>query len=153
MEDKNLPSSIHRSSFIIHHFVRRRLMARLLLSLAVMSTVVVLAGCAKQETPKVPVRGTVTLDQKPLKDGRIVFSTRGKAPETLQITNGTFEGTVEEGERRVEILAYKDAPPVPMEGVPPEPNKVNYLPARYNSESRLKATVNPGGSLDLKFEL
>ncbi len=127
-------------------------MARLFLSLAVMSTVV-LAGCSKQETPKVPVRGTVTLDKKPLEDGQIVFSTPGKAPEALPITNGTFEGTVEAGERKVEILAYKDAPPVPMEGVPADVNKVNYLPARYNTESQLRTTVNPEGSLDLKFDL
>jgi hypothetical protein len=127
-------------------------MARLVLSLAVLSTVV-LAGCSKQQTPKVPVRGTVTLDKKPLGEGEIVFSTPGKAPEALPIKNGTFEGAVEEGERKVEILAYKDAPAVPMEGEPAGSNKVNYLPGRYNSESQLRATVKPGGSLDLKFDL
>ncbi len=127
-------------------------MARLFLSLVILSTVV-LAGCSKETAKVVPVRGTVTLDKKPLADGKIVFSTPGKAPEALPITNGTFEGKVEAGERKVEILAYKDAPPVPMEGVPPGENKVNYLPARYNSESQLRATVSPGGSLDLKFDL
>ncbi|MCC6419062.1 MAG: hypothetical protein IT429_12580 [Gemmataceae bacterium] len=128
-------------------------MARLFRTVAVLG-MVLLVGCSK-ETPKASVRGTVTLDKKPLKDGQIIFATPGKAPEALPIKDGKFEGTVELGERKVEILSYKVAPAVKMEGeaAPTEPNKVNILPARYNTESQLRTTIKEGGSPDLKFNL
>lgn len=128
-------------------------MVRLLvLSLAVL-VAAGLAGCSKGGPSRAPVRGTVTLDKKPLADGQIVFVTPGKAPEALPIANGAFDGSVEVGERKVEILAYKDAPGVKMDGEPDTPSKVNYLPTRYNSASQLTATVKPEGTLDLKFDL
>lgn len=123
--------------------------------LPLMVAVFILAGCGGPAAPpQVQVKGTVTLDQKPLKEGEITFSTPGKSPETLPINNGEFQGMVQVGEKRVEIAAYKDAPPPPpMEGVTFEPSKINYLPARYHSDSTLKASVTAQGPNEFKFEV
>jgi hypothetical protein len=126
-------------------------MVRLLFSLALLAAVASV-GCDKA-TPKAQVRGTVTLDKKLLPEGQILFVTPGKPPEALPITNGNYEGTVEVGARRVEILAYKTAAAVPMQGETFEPTKVNYLPPRYNTDSSLKADVTASGSNEFKFEL
>jgi len=99
------------------------------------------------------VRGTVTVDKQPLADGQIFFQIQGKAPVVLPIKDGAFEGKVEPGERKVEIMAYKEAASVPMEGVKFEPSKVNYLPERYNTSTTLKATVTEAGPNEFKFDL
>lgn len=113
-----------------------------------------LSGCAKGPPPKALVRGKVTLDKKPLKEGEIYFVTMGKAPEKLLIVNGAYEGMVEVGERRVEVRAYKDAPkPPPMEGVTFEPGKMNYIIPRYNTDSVLKTTINAPGPNEYNVEV
>lgn len=126
-------------------------MARVALT-ALVGAVLVLAGCSK-EPPKAPVKGTVTLDKKPLKEGQILFVTPGKAPEALQITDGNFEGIVEVGDRRVEILAYKEVKGGAMPGETPEMTKANYIQPRYNVDSQLRATIPAGGDTNLKFDL
>jgi hypothetical protein len=113
----------------------------------------VFAGCQRQRTyaPTYPVRGSVTLDSKPLADGVIAFM----SPETgdlqdLKIKDGKYEGPVRPGKRRVEIRAYRPrkGPPKPLE---PPPH--NYLPNRYNSETTLSADVSPEGPNKFDFEL
>ena len=111
------------------------------------------SGCGKSRPPLVPIKGTVTLDKRPLAEGNILFITPGQPPETLPIKDGAFEGMVQAGERRVEILAYKEAAPVPMKDVTFEPSKANYRPARYNTQSELKETVTPAGPNEFKYDL
>src|SRR5260370_36447839 len=97
-------------------------MMRCLLPVVVVAALFV-AGCGESPPPLVQVKGTVTVDKHPLAEGNILFITPGQAPETLPIKDGAFEGMVQAGERRVEILAYKDAPSVPMKDVTFEPSK------------------------------
>jgi hypothetical protein len=102
----------------------------------------------------VKVTGTVTLDQKPLDDGDIIFRTPGDVPTLIPIKNGSFAGEAVPGKKIVEIRAYKpQPPPPPMPGVTFEPGKINYLPPQYNEASKLEAEVPPGGKDDFKFEL
>ena len=126
-------------------------MARLFLSLVAVS-VVVLGGCAT-EVPKAEVRGTVTLDQKPLKEGKILFSSPGKPPEALDITNGTFQGKVAVGERKVEFVSYTEVEEFRMPGEPPTGKaKGNILPPQYNTESAMRVVVKEGAP-EFKFNL
>jgi hypothetical protein len=115
-----------------------------------------LTACSSDPTP-VKVSGSVSVDGKPLADGAIYFSSPGNTPDTLPIANGQFEGKVKPGEKHVEIVGYgkSDAPPVPAKGEqPPVPEvKSNYLPSRYNEQSKLKATVSASGVEPSKFEL
>jgi hypothetical protein len=117
--------------------------------------IVLLVGCSGSSAEKpVKVKGVVTLDQKPLAEGEIIFRTAGAAPFLIPIKAGNFEGESLPGKKIVEIRAYKPGPPIaPMPGVPDAPGQVNYLPARYNDESKLEAEVTPKGPNEFKFEV
>jgi hypothetical protein len=117
--------------------------------------ILLLVGCSGSSAERpVKVKGTVTLDQKPLAEGDIVFRTPGAAPNLIPITNGSFEGEVTPGKKIVEIRAYKpQPPPPPMPGVTFEPGKINYIPAQYNDASKIEKEVTPGGPNEFKFEV
>jgi hypothetical protein len=110
-------------------------------------------SCCRQKNfePTCAVNGTVTLDQKTLPKGVIVFVT----PETgdlqaIPIEDGHFQGQARPGKRRIEIRAY---PPQTEKPKPMAPPPVNYLSARYNVESLLTAEVIPQGPNTFDFEL
>jgi hypothetical protein len=128
-------------------------MPRILVSI----TLFVLAGCGPAAVKPVPVTGTVTLDGKPLQEGRISFITPGQVPELIEIEEGRFEGMAKPGVRRVEIAAYRPVrigPEVP-EAIRPlmKDGKENYLPARYHRNSELTQTVAESGDNDFRFDL
>src|SRR5688500_8553045 len=108
-----------------------------------MITVAALCGCSSNQAPTpVPVQGTVYLDGKYMPEGDITFvGEAGRAPETLPIKDGKFEGPVAPGKVRVEIRANKMGKETKMGDtiIPASPE--NYLPAKYNSESTLTAVV------------
>ena len=101
------------------------------------------------------VAGTVTLDGTPMPDGEIAFSVIGGGPSVIPIKDGAFSGKVSAGEKRVEIRKYVPGKPVMMgdQPSPTPPPPENILPAKYNSESTLKATIAAAGTKDLKFEV
>ncbi|WP_157369660.1 hypothetical protein [Zavarzinella formosa] len=112
-------------------------------------------GCGdtgKKKAASVPVKGTVTLDGKPLPEGEMSFGLTGEAPVILTVKDGAFSGNAYVGNNHVEIRAYKDGPPLSTD---PEkkPSKVNYLPDRYGYKSTLTAEVASGGANDFKFEV
>lgn len=118
----------------------------------------VVAGCA-QSAPTyqgVPVKGTVTLDGKPLVDGEIQFKTIATgALDSMPIVNGEYSGAAQAGTKRVEIFAFKAPPPANPDSPPSDVEKVNYLPPRYNLNSTLSAEVKDLGSTanEFKFEV
>jgi hypothetical protein len=121
--------------------------------------VLALAGCGSsgpQEPPPTVVSGTVLLDGKPVPKGSITFAANGS--QTLEITDGKFEGKVTPGEKRVEVRAFQgktEPPPGHQKGMPFEAEPKNILPARYTGfNTPLKATVSPSGELTPnKFEV
>jgi len=101
----------------------------------------------------VPVSGTVTLDGEPMPDGIIYFKTIAEGSvDQMDIKDGKFAGKVEVGDRRVEVCRYGLGPPIKM-GNGEIPNKIETLPARYNQESELKATVTERGANEFTFEV
>jgi hypothetical protein len=114
----------------------------------------VLAGCQRQPrtyAPTYPVHGSVTLDNKPLADGKIAFL----SPETgdqqnLTIKDRKYEGPVRPGKRRVEIRAYQPRKE-PRKPLDPPPH--NFIPNRYNSETTLSADVSPDSPNAFDFDL
>ncbi len=114
---------------------------------------VILAGCQRQRTfaPTYAVRGSVTLDKKPLAEGKIAFiSPESGDLQDLSIKDGKYQGQVRAGTRRVEIRAYR-----PRQGPkkPLEPPPHNYLPERYNAETTLSANVSAEGPNTFDFDL
>ncbi len=130
----------------------------------------VLCGCGggKAEAKKYPVSGTVNLDGKPLPDGMIFFKTPDVgAIDPIPIKDGQFQGQAQAGKRRVEIAAYREGktptmyakspPPAGPDGKPipgmDATQRENYLPARYNTLSKLSEEVKPEGPNQFKFDL
>jgi hypothetical protein len=105
-------------------------------------------GCSA-DAKHAAVTGTVTLDGQPLKSGTIRFDAAdGRTAATdATITEGKFSANIPPGDKRVSITSLKvvgkkkmyDTPDSPVYDVTEE-----LLPARYNAQSELKATVALG---------
>jgi hypothetical protein len=115
-------------------------------------TLVVLTGCAAGGKTKTRVNGEVLLDGKPLPEGEISLVVAGEVPETLTITGGKFSGDVTQGDKKVEIRAFREGK-IPPTATIKEAPKENYVPAKYNSDSTLKAKVTSAGIEPAKFEI
>ncbi len=110
-------------------------------------------GCGEAGPKKYPVKGTVTLDKKPLANGTVYFKTiETGAIETFEILNGEFQGQALEGERRVEIVSYISKGEKDFDGMKSEVT-VNVVPPKYNTDSRLTASVTATGPNEYAFEL
>lgn len=121
--------------------------------------VVLLLGCngGREEAPTHPVRGTVTLDGRPLPEGEIYFITTSSGEiDILPIKDGEFEGEAKAGNRRVEVHAYRiERPPAPpdMPGLELEPQRVEILPPHCHRDSTLTAEITPDGPNEFNYEL
>lgn len=113
----------------------------------------VLTGCSgsgdQPVAKRVKVEGVVTVDGMPLAVGSIGFVTPGEV-DPAEIVDGKFTAEVREGTKRVEIRAYKNGAPDSLN--PGTFTQENYLPARYNDQSELKADITAQPEA-LKFEL
>jgi hypothetical protein len=100
-----------------------------------------------------PVTGTVTFKDKPLPDGEIVFVAEdGKASDPAPVKEGRYVARVTAGMKRIRIRAarIKEGGARDAMGLPvPE----DYLPARYNTETTLRADVVAGGANVIDFPL
>ena len=119
-----------------------------------------LLGCG--HGGRMSVEGTVTLDDRPLKNGAIQFrplaGTNGPTAGA-EIVDGKFvvpaRGGPFAGKFRVEITAVRRSgrkvPNLMGTGMVDEHSQ--FLPARYNSESQLKAEVTANGPNHFDFGL
>jgi hypothetical protein len=112
-----------------------------------------LGGCGSRQ-PGVKISGTVTLDNQPLPSGSIKFFYGDQIPAGIgEITTGRFECyCLPKGELRVEITdvrAAQQADKAAGLGVP----KIQYLPKRYNAESKLTAYVTESTTEEFQFKL
>jgi hypothetical protein len=132
-------------------------MNRYALAVCVGLVIVCNSGCGKPARRVAPplrsVKGTVNLDGKPMADGEIWFDRYGEPVKIFQIKNGIYAGEAHEGENRVEIRAFKDAPGVGSIKGEPITLKMNIIPAEFNTESDLKADVTASGANDFKFDI
>jgi hypothetical protein len=118
---------------------------------------IVIVGC-DSGPPKAQVKGKVTLDGVPLKDGIIeFFPIDGKGQTAgVGILNGEFSTTASPGEMKVTISAVEvigkhkayDTPDSPMID-----ETRNLIPKRYNTESELKVTLKAGPNEGVQFDL
>ncbi len=129
-------------------------MARWFLLGCVLGVLSPLTGCSKSEVQPVAVSGTVNLDGKPLDDGSItLIGEGGVPPEILPVKNGKFEGQAKPGKKRVEISAFRPGKKTKMGDEWIEGGPENYLPPRFNTESKLTAEVTASGLNPNKFDV
>lgn len=117
-----------------------------------------LIGCGAPSGPppvaQAPVAGTVKLDGKPMPDGQIVFTSPGMSSAPIPIKDGKFEGKSGTGDKKPEIRAFRPGTPVDMkDGKPPQAMEENYIPARFNTDSKVMIKIEPAGRKDLTFDV
>lgn len=111
------------------------------------------AGCSNE--PRLyPVSGSVSLDGQPVAGGDILFiSPDGvRGPDPGKIKDGNYALKTTKGKKRVEISASKIRPGG-ARGGGGEPVPEEYIPARYNMESKLNADVQPNDNNRFDFSL
>lgn len=101
---------------------------RLSLLTLILVMALVEAGCTSGRVELARVKGTVTLDEKPLAHGTITFESSGKRPATGKIANGEI----------VEVTTYQTG-----DGVPLGMHKVAIW---SNEEAPSAVTTNPGAA-------
>lgn len=119
---------------------------------AALMGLLIVPGCGGGGPREYRVTGTVTFDGQPVEDGEIVFlpaNSQG-VPRAVKIVDGQFQCRLPEGEKRVEITATRESPTPAPDGLP---NYESYIPAMYNTESKLTADVRAVGDNALTFDL
>jgi hypothetical protein len=98
------------------------------------------------------VSGTVTYNNVPLPDGKIVMEpVDGRTvPGASSIVNGAFKLKVPAGKKVVKIFAERDAGFDPAMGTK---MRFMYIPAKYNHDSTLEADVTKAGPNQFTFPL
>ena len=116
-------------------------------------SVVVLAGCGSSGPETCTVTGTVTWNGSPLAQGNILFTSEdGKGlPDPGVIKEGKYRLEVKPGKKKVEIHADREVgEPDPVMGARP---RRSFIPAEYNTNTKLTAKVAPDGKNDFPFKL
>ncbi len=121
---------------------------QVMLLFAAMLAVTPLAGCG-DGIERVQMSGKVTYAGQPVEDGQIRFipAPGTEAPLTVEpIINGRYEtgtsGGVPVGSYQVAIRAYHPDDPAPTG--PDMPQRRQLLPKKYNNQTELKITLEPG---------
>lgn len=161
---RSVPSS-HKFDESMFGRVSMMFHVRLLaLSMVALSCVMFL-GCGHRGPKTAPVSGVVTLDGKPLPEGSLMFlpEDANLPAEGADIKDGKFHFLAKPGKNKVEIRATR--PPLDGKAVPDPTLSTHtgikfgweqYLPARYNSQSELRADVSDdsgGGKNKFQFAL
>jgi hypothetical protein len=123
-------------------------------------------GCSrsKDDLPREPVGGTVTIAGTPLPEAAIQFTPTGETKATgvvAKVEEGKFAIPREEGlvpgtymvsishAEQQEVKSKKAAGPLPKNVKLGK----EQIPARYNTQSKLTAEIKKGGVSDLSFPL
>lgn len=111
------------------------------------------SGCS-HEPQRYPVSGSVTLDGQAIPSGDILFVpvAGDRGPDAGTIKDGKYDLLATAGKKRVEISASKIRPGG-ARGAGGEPVPEEYIPARYNTESKLNAEVQAKSANRFDFPL
>jgi hypothetical protein len=115
--------------------------------------ILLLAGCGESGPKTYWVSGTVTLDQKPLADGDVIFYPQNQTePAAMgKLDQGAFRFRAVAGKHRVVIQASRPSPT--RKGATGRPAYDSIVPERYNTHSTLTAEVRPNGPNRFEFAL
>ena len=119
------------------------------------------SGCEKSGPKRNAVAGTVTFKNEPIKYGTISFRSvgDGKYVGTAEIKDGKYsiisEVGLPAGDYDVAITYPDPKVPAPRGDEPPgvAPIVREMLPAKYNDQSELKATIKDGANDNVNYDL
>ena len=110
------------------------------------------AGCGDSGPPTYPLKGTVTFAGEPLPKGSLTLIPQSSTARTTvaEIVDGKYSTELTEGEWTVNIQAVRETGPV----IPAlrEAPREQYIPAKYNRESKLSVSV-PSDQAEHDFAL
>jgi len=117
-------------------------------------TALFVSGCGSSTSGEktYPVSGTVQFEGEPVAAGEIIFFPADPAlrPNVGTIRDGDYRFEAKAGPARVEIRASKPTgkmlSPPPGESGNSVPEMKSYLPAAYNTDSKLSVTVSENPS-------
>ena len=114
-----------------------------------------LSGC--DSGPKqYKVSGKVSYQGEPVAEGDIFFAASDGASATAagKIHNGRYELLTTAGKKTVRITASRETGKI-IEGAMDQKfsERVDLIPAKYNTASTLERTVDPSAGLTIDFEL
>ena len=112
-----------------------------------------LVGCQPSKPATVAVSGTVTWQGKPLPAGDVLFVAEDglDVPDHDRVKDGHYQLQVKPGKKKVEIYAERTSGQRdPVMGQVP---RQQYLPARYNTATQLRADVQAGKDKHFDFTL
>jgi hypothetical protein len=133
---------------------------------ASLALILTMIGCSrsKDDLPRQPVAGTVTMNGQPLPEGVIQFYPTGNAkttganatikdgqfsiPREDGLVPGSYKVSISHAELQAALFKGKKDDSPRSKKLGPE-----LIPAEYNAKSTLTAEVKPGGTRDLKYEL
>jgi hypothetical protein len=109
------------------------------------------SGCGRRGPERVVVSGSVTYNGKPIPDGTVRFlpSQASSIPVTVAIIkDGAYRasglGGVAVGTYKIQIEAFRQAPEQKASPMVRDIPRVQYLPKRFNIDSKLEFTIEPG---------
>ena len=113
-----------------------------------------IVGCSEGKPPNYPLSGTITFEGKPVPEGTIMFlaSDKRSGNAKAEIVDGKYTLELPAGQKLVKIEASRFIGPEDKSmGVRP---RDQYLPDRYNVESKLTVEVKPQNDnvYDLKLQ-
>jgi hypothetical protein len=111
-------------------------------------------GCSGRsgQPPTAGVKGTITMDGKPLQTGELHFGVPGAPPSVLKVADGKFSGQAPVGQNKVELVILTDGPPNPK--YPGVAAKINIAPGKYwGPNTALDAPVSATGPNEFTFNV
>jgi len=112
-------------------------------------------GCQQRNStapPVAKVKGTVSLDGKPMAGGEVRFNVVGQPVKSIEVKDGAFSGEAFVGKTRVDVVWEKDGPPNPMN--PSSPIKVNVVSDNFSGpNSPFNFDVSQSGPNEFKLDV
>jgi hypothetical protein len=135
-----------------------------------------IVGCGGNKSTYAKVKGTVTLNGKPLDKGEIAFTLVGKPPTFMNVVDGKFSGQAIVGSNTISISAKRKsgvAPKLPKEamaqmkayrekgvsqgGADPNANfdstMIDLIPQEWGASSKQVRVVELGAANDFEFDI
>ena len=135
-------------------------------SVSAVVLMLIVCGCGGPEGPvTVTVKGTVSLDGKPVSSGQIIFNDVVGTEKAYAgvIKNGAFSFPSTVGQKKVSINSPQEVagtstivggiPGDPVSTENPAPQILESIPPKYNDQTELTADVTTSGDNTFPFEL
>ena len=117
-----------------------------------MCLVMLAMGCGSSGPATYPVQGEVRFDGRPIADGTMTLIPQSPQARTVvaRIVDGKYATEVTAGDWTVNIQAVRETGPV--NPVLREAPREQFIPAKYNGDSKLRMTV-PSEQKEFNYDL